>query len=220
MRNRILYVISVLFVLCLFFGCKCRTKIDNPENSIDNKSEKNIRNLYQVDYKQRYGYIDYEGNLVIPLIYVHASRFVDGVAKVSLPNDKKDFFINSDNEKIIIDPEKYNFSSSYKDLEQEYDRLMETERLTEPVPPEGFYVSNYLGYGYFEISQKNESNSIDEMYSGVIDGKGNVILSAQEGLWFTPFIGGMCRITIGPRGFDGYLRKDGKIFWTKDYIKY
>ncbi|MDO4507178.1 MAG: WG repeat-containing protein [Spirochaetales bacterium] len=212
-------ILFILFVSWFLFACNKQTIRGESDNQLSKKTEERSKTLYQIDYMRRYGYLDYEGNLAIPMIYGYASRFVDGVAKVSLPDSDEFFYINCNNEKVEVDKKNYKFTSSYKELEREYDKLKEVNIFDEPIPPEGFYVSDYLGYGYFEISQKGKTNSIDEMFSGIIDRNGTVIIPPQEGLWFTPFIDGMSRITIGPRGFDGYLRKDGKVFWTKDYVK-
>ena len=54
--------------------------------------------LYSIRIDRKWGFIDYEGNIVIPCIYSSVSDFVDGISNVSTENE--DFYINKLNSSI------------------------------------------------------------------------------------------------------------------------
>jgi hypothetical protein len=209
-RKLISFCITICFVV--FVSCQKKETIVNYSLYIEKIKEADTKELYIIDYHGKYGFIDYEGNLVIPFEYTYASNFNQGVAKVSKGDEY--FYISKKNEKVIINESTYNFND-----EVIFDEEVKRDYPNIPNMPSGYVLYENLGNHFYCIA-KNDQNllNVDERIAAVINEQGDFVIEPREAIWIERFSREMALIRIGPRGFDGYLRKDGRIFWTKDYI--
>lgn len=153
----------------------------------DYKIESNFTHLALVSRDNRYGYIDKDYNVVIPIIYEHASHFINGYACVD------DKIINTKGEtvydlkKYVVDFNKFEDKTIWKVVGNLF--ILDFNRIN----------SKYL---VFQTNQKidkyfRDGNHIYFMLNGkwgIMDLDGNVILNAD----YTN-----CK-----------LLEDGKLFWV------
>src|SRR5574344_1839831 len=71
--------------------------------------EADTQELFCFEVNRKTGFINYEGELVIPFIYDYVSDFVKGVAQVE--NNGESFYIDKKMERVKIVRSKYDFDS-------------------------------------------------------------------------------------------------------------
>ena len=156
-------------------------------------------NLYRIKLENKWGFIDYNGNVIIPCIYSSVTDFQDGICKVSLGKDE--FFINMQNEKVETEKKEFVYSSPFS-----------IDHVSGVIPlkiPSGYKLScsaACLGENMFTVCKIN-----NEDYVGVIDVNGNIVIETKL-FDIGVFQNGMAPFKYGHNGIDGYIRKDGKVF--------
>lgn len=155
--------------------------------------------LYSIRIDRKWGFIDYEGNIVIPCIYSSVSDFVDGISEVSTENE--DFYINKLNEKVDYKGPEIHTPDPYT--------LDYVEGKEPDVIPEGYKLSretSCIGEDFFTVELIE-----DDYYAAVISKDGKLVIPAEI-YDIGPFRNGMAPFKHGHAGIDGYLRKDGVVF--------
>lgn len=187
-KLRIFYI----FIISIFivFGCN-KTVASN-----------DITQLYRIRIDGKWGFIDYDGNIVIPCIYKTETDFVDGIAFVN--DGHESYYINGNGKKIFSNKKMNYISDVYIESANEH--------LSPEFIPNGFVLScdnAYIGENMFTITKKND----DELV-GVMNVNGKIIVEPKF-FDIGNFKYGMAPFKYGHNGIDGYIRRDGKIF---DYL--
>lgn len=157
----------------------------------------------------RYGYIDIQGNVVIPIEYEYVDDFFNGIAKVK--KDKKEFYINKKGQTVDYNlsqkDEYYIFSNTTNELFGLKDK---NDNILIPAKYKYLSLPNKCGLCQF-------TNMDDEPWYGIISINNEIIYPDGTFAELNEFKQGMA--IFSPRNnYGGYLREDGKVFRFQDYF--
>ena len=156
----------------------------------------------------RYGYVDIQGNIVIPIEYEYVYDFSNGIAKVE--KNKKEYYINKKGQVVNYNPslksEYYIFSNTTGKLfglKDKNDNIL--------IPAQYKYLSLPNKFGLCQFT-----NMDDDSCYGIISIKNEIIYPDGTFAELNEFKQGMA--VFSPRNnYGGYLREDGKVFRFQDY---
>lgn len=159
----------------------------------------------------KYGYINQNGEVVIPFIYDSAEEFQKGYAKVY--QGKECFYIDKKGNRAKVDPEYFHTDGEYTVFIDSVTKKYGLKKMSGEIliPAKYTYLSLPNRYGYCIFSTK-----VDDPVYGLMTLDNQVIYSDDTFFELWPFKEGMAIFNQRNRE-GGYLRDDGKIFWFKDY---
>ena len=156
-----------------------------------------------------YGFINYNGEIEIPIEYTHVEDFSNGTAKVY--KEKVTFYINKKNEKILQKKEIKNIE--YEIFIDEKTKLEGLKKIDGEILIPAEYQNLWLPtvYGLCVFTKDSD----DPTY-GVINTNNEIIYPGDTFYEIHEFKNGMA--VFSPRNNQGgYLREDGKVFYFKNY---
>ncbi|MGP1587615.1 MAG: WG repeat-containing protein [Treponemataceae bacterium] len=208
-------ILFFAMVMICFNSCqKTKTPVEEVEYTDLEAINQVKKDLFCIKVNGKYGFIDIDGNLVIVANLSYASDYTDGVAKVCLGNDSKYTYIDCTGKQVFINKDNYKFYGNFENTvyDNEPELLLPKEKL-----PEGFIQELYLGKNMYYIVKDDDNIYSEGRIGAVLNENGEYIIPPMDCLFLRPFERDMALIQMGGRGFSGYLRYDGKVFWSDDY---
>ena len=187
-KEKLLYLILIIISVFLMVGCSCSNKQSNIHIPFDDE-------LFAVKKDGKYGYIDTNGNTVIPFKYDNAFPFVGGVAIVAMHNNKeKDN--DPDYRYYLIDKNENIKSNEYGGMS---------------------YTENNNNTPLFITGNKIVDNHFQGTMRYLIDKNGNEINSFPYDIRIK-YIAEMNLFKYEyNNGYYGYMSLDGKTLFSPDY---
>lgn len=162
-----------------------------------------------------YGYMDYEGNVVIPAQYEYASPFSSGIAEVT--TEKGQTYIDKEGNVVFYAEDilnQFDLESSYPDIYafhdgmarvSTYDSVGYINTKGEFVIPMNIY---YNGYDFSDgVVEVYDSNYV----SSFIDTAGNVLFTPNPNYSYYGFSNGLAAVYDYDNGQYGYVDKTGEL---------
>ncbi|MGP1587608.1 MAG: WG repeat-containing protein [Treponemataceae bacterium] len=203
----------VMLLIC-FTSCqknKAPVEVEYTDLEAINQVKKD---LFRIKVNGKYGFIDIDGNLVIAANLDYASEYTDGVAEVCLEKGAEYTYIDCTGKQVFINKDNYKFNRNFRDTvyDNEPELLLPKEKL-----PEGFIQELYLGKNMYYIVKEDDDIYNEGRKGAVLNENGEYVIKPMAFLFLRPFERNMALIQMGGRGFSGYLRYDGKVFWEYEY---